>query len=121
MSKVKNPQEKKRLSLALDRRNAYGENHKSSRKNIPKAKARGHRAERRVVAGILSHPVSHDSDFLLEEQAETMEHAVHCAAKRQYLRGFVKWPDRPLAEDVARKLERRKRLGSAERRRAGDE
>ena len=38
MNTVKNPEEKKRLSLARDRRNRYGENSKSSRKNIQRRK-----------------------------------------------------------------------------------
>jgi hypothetical protein len=34
MSTIKNPEEKKRLSLERDRRNQYGENDKASRKAI---------------------------------------------------------------------------------------
>lgn len=47
MKKRRSPQEKKALSYAKDRRNTYGENQKSSRKNIPLSKAKGHRALRR--------------------------------------------------------------------------
>lgn len=35
LMKRRSPQEKKRLSYAKDRRNDYGENDKSSRKNVP--------------------------------------------------------------------------------------
>ena len=42
------PQEKKANSYAKDRRNDYGENDKSSRKNIPLSKARAQRAVRRT-------------------------------------------------------------------------
>ncbi|MGY6652040.1 hypothetical protein ACXIZN_07685 [Amycolatopsis sp. TRM77291] len=42
----KSLQEKKRLSYARDRRNRYGENDKSSRKNIPRHKRRVNRANR---------------------------------------------------------------------------
>jgi hypothetical protein len=35
MSRLKSPQQKKLASLALDRRNVYGENDKASRKLIP--------------------------------------------------------------------------------------
>ncbi|MEV6906791.1 tyrosine-type recombinase/integrase [Amycolatopsis sp. NPDC051071] len=42
----KSPQEKKRLSYAKDRRNRYGENDKSSRKNIPRHKRRVNRLNR---------------------------------------------------------------------------
>jgi hypothetical protein len=53
MSTVKNPEEKKRLSLARDRRNRYGENSKSSRKNIQRGKQRRHRDEHRGVGETL--------------------------------------------------------------------
>lgn len=45
----KSPQEKKRLSLKKDRRNTYGENDKASRKNIPRSKAKSHRAVRHTA------------------------------------------------------------------------
>lgn len=38
-TKARSPQDKKRLSYERDRRNTYGENSKSSRKNIPRSKA----------------------------------------------------------------------------------
>jgi hypothetical protein len=38
VARKKSPQQKKAESLKKDRRNAYGENSKSSRKNIPRAK-----------------------------------------------------------------------------------
>ncbi|MEL6682968.1 MAG: hypothetical protein AAFQ09_10020 [Pseudomonadota bacterium] len=41
------PQEKKALSYAKDRKNNYGENNKSSRKNIPLSKAKAIRSMRR--------------------------------------------------------------------------
>ncbi|MFD9407178.1 hypothetical protein ACFWBN_09205 [Streptomyces sp. NPDC059989] len=34
----RSPQEKKRLSYLKDRRNVYGENQKSSRRNIPRSR-----------------------------------------------------------------------------------
>jgi hypothetical protein len=43
------PQEKKRFSLARDRRNTYGENDKASRKNIPRSKQQGLMQLRRAV------------------------------------------------------------------------
>jgi hypothetical protein len=42
-------QKKKAQSLKKDRRNVYGENNKSSRKNIPRAKGRDRRVASRVV------------------------------------------------------------------------
>lgn len=53
MSKLKSPQDKKKASLQHDCRNSYGENDKSSRKNIPRNKQRSHQAERQVVNGAL--------------------------------------------------------------------
>ncbi|MGC2617441.1 MAG: hypothetical protein WA414_00280 [Acidobacteriaceae bacterium] len=50
MSRLKSPQEKKTASLDLDRRNAYGENAKASRKGIPRSKKRSHSAERQAAA-----------------------------------------------------------------------
>jgi hypothetical protein len=48
------PQQKKQLSYAKDRRNTYGENSKSSRKNIPLSKALDIRAERRAQESTLA-------------------------------------------------------------------
>lgn len=42
----KAPPEKKRLSYLKDRRDDYGENNKSSRKNLPRSKAFARRANR---------------------------------------------------------------------------
>jgi hypothetical protein len=42
----KTPQEKKRLSYLKDRRDEYGENDKSSRKNLPRSKAFARRSNR---------------------------------------------------------------------------
>src|SRR3954451_2036583 len=50
----KTPKEKKRLSLAKDRRNIYGENSKSSRKNIARGRASGNRKYRRKLKQGLS-------------------------------------------------------------------
>jgi hypothetical protein len=46
VTKRRSPQEKKRLSYSKDRRNGYGENDKSSRKNIARNKRNRHRSER---------------------------------------------------------------------------
>lgn len=51
--RARSPQEKKALSYLRDRRNVYCENDKASRKNIPRAKARSHRAVRRTDAAAL--------------------------------------------------------------------
>ncbi|MBS2961550.1 hypothetical protein KGA66_00730 [Actinocrinis puniceicyclus] len=46
MKKRRSPQEKKRLSYSKDRRNTYGENDKSSRRNIARNKRNQHRSDR---------------------------------------------------------------------------
>jgi hypothetical protein len=53
MSTVKNPEEKKILSLKLDRRNTYGENAKASRKSIPRAKQRTSKQTRHAAVEVL--------------------------------------------------------------------
>jgi hypothetical protein len=52
--KPRSPQEKKALSYANDRRNAYRENDKASRKLIPLRKAQESRQDRRKVGQELS-------------------------------------------------------------------
>ena len=54
MSRIKSPQDKKNASLERDRRNTYGENAKSSRKNIPQSKQLSHQAERRATKALWS-------------------------------------------------------------------
>lgn len=93
MSKVTDPGEKKRLSLELDRRNTYGENAKASRKSIPAAKARGHRAERRAVAEVLAH--GHASGP--EDAVLAVEASAKSRAKAKKLGSFRKDPDQPLS------------------------
>ena len=97
------PQEKKRLSYAKDRRNDYGENDKSSRKNIPRNRKMAHRANRhragqdlRLAAGQVD-----------EELAARAEHTM--LSRRQKV--FRKWRDAPLGEIVEYQLRRRVRLG----------
>jgi len=79
MSTVRNPEEKKRLSLARDRRNGYGENRKSSRKNIQRGKQLRHRHmdERRSVGealGRLKGSVQEEEATEAELQAKTKDH-----------------------------------------------
>jgi hypothetical protein len=100
MSKLKTPQGKKVASYDHDRRNAYGENAKSSRKNIPRAKVRVRRAERRVVRQALDAAIA-------PEKAE----AAVSDTRLQRREGFKKTPDIPLREMVTYKLEKRDRRG----------
>jgi hypothetical protein len=96
------PQEKKRLSLTRDRRNTYGENDKSSRKNVPRSKALAHREVRRKAA-----EVSRSRLLLDESDAETIESTL--VTPRVQKPPFRKWPDTPLGEVLERKLKRRSR------------
>ena len=107
------PQEKKRLSLKKDRRNTYGENDKSSRKNIPLSKALSHRKVRHKAKDDLHKLATAD-----EAKAETVESTL--ATARLQKGWWRKWPDTPLGEVVMRKLTRRKSsVGAKAKRRAG--
>ena len=104
VSKAKSPQEKKRLSYENDRRNTYGENHKSSRKNIPRSKQLSHQDERRAVRQALI--AAHGS--VAEEVADETQSQALRRGRIKKLRAFRKSPDRPLGEVVARRLRWRK-------------
>ncbi len=108
----KSPQEKKRLSLKKDRRNTYGENDKASRKNIPRSKAKSHRAVRHTAKDDL-----HKLIAAGEEAADVIQSTL--ASPRLQKGQWRKEPDTPLGEVVARKLARRKAdAGAKQRRRA---
>ena len=106
----KSPQDKKRLSLKKDRRNTYGENAKSSRRNIARNKAFSHqkvRAKaRRDVKAI-------DPDREIE--ADTLQSTL-TTAKAQKGR-WQKSPDTPLGQVVPNKLPRRQETVGAKKRR----
>ena len=99
MSTVKDPREKKRLSLKLDNRNAYGENDKASRKNIPRGKQRQHQNERRSAAQVLrpaKQNISEDDRVFAELSAK-----VKAVVSKH--KGFKKQPDEPLEVIIANK------------------
>lgn len=89
------PQQKKRLSYAKDRRNTYGENNKSSRKNIPLSKALDIRSERRAQDSALAKAVAATN----VHQLDAVENSVRSTKPRQWR----KWPDKPLGEVLIRK------------------
>jgi len=96
----KTPQEKKALSYAKDRRNDYGENNKSSRKNIPLRKAKQNRGFRKSVNQVLQEArILNDSENLeiLENKALSIKKG-----------NWKKSPDASLAEYLQRKLEWKK-------------
>lgn len=94
----KSPQEKKALSYAKDHRNSYGENDKSSRKNISRNKRNNVRADRRREHLVLAQSQPDDVDSELKRRR----------TRQAYWR---KLSDSPLAEIVARALRRRARVG----------
>ncbi|WP_146991358.1 hypothetical protein [Bradyrhizobium macuxiense] len=103
MSKTKNPQEKKRLSYQHDRRNTYGENQKSSRKNIPRSKQLSHQDERRSVRQSL---IAARGNVVDEIADEAHSDALH-KGRMKKLKAFRKSPDSPLGEVVKRRLGKR--------------
>jgi hypothetical protein len=108
----KTPQEKKGLSLKKDRRNTYGENAKSSRKNIPKSKALSHRKVRKSAGQQLTL-----LDPARELEADTIGSTL--AAPRLQKGRWQKSPDTPLGKVVTGKSNRRaETTGARIRRRA---
>lgn len=99
----KTPQEKKRLSYARDRRNTYGENDKSSRKNIRRRKRHPNRSNRRNARQSLSAAVGAVDATPLEQ--------VEAALKHRRPKRWRKSADSPLARAVSRKLKRRVQTG----------
>jgi hypothetical protein len=103
MSKVKSPTEKKRLSLARDRRNNFGESPHAARKGIPKRKAIAHQQERHAANQALGKVFGSSS----VESLELIESEVKSRAESKRLAGFRKIPDQPLADTIKRKQARR--------------
>jgi hypothetical protein len=99
VGKIKSPEQKKRLSLERDRRNTYGENSKSIRKNIAKGKQRQRMDERRAVAQVLGQPKGQVDD----DKAANAESEARVAIADSRNRGFKKVPDQPLGAVLARK------------------
>jgi hypothetical protein len=89
------PQDEKRLSYAKDCRNTYGQNDKASRRAIPRAKALGHRANRRVARAALSGPDAEAALGLLRSRST-----------------WRKAPDTPLGQVIRRTLEARESRAS---------
>ena len=99
MSTVKNPEEKKQLSLSRDRRNRYGENSKSSRKSIRRGKQRRHMDERRTVGKVLGRL----KGCVPEDEATDAELQAKISVTGSKRRGFKKKPDTPLGIVLAAK------------------
>lgn len=93
MRRPQTPQEKD-LSLARDRRNNYGENDKASRKNIPRAKARVNRANRRADSVAFGD--------VLGSPDEALDTAVADGVEGRRRKVWRKRPDEPLGHKLAR-------------------
>jgi hypothetical protein len=100
MSTVKNPEDKKHLSLARDRRNRFGENSKSSRKNIQRGKQRRHMDERRSAGEALGRL----KGSVQEDEATESELRAKTRITDSQRRGFRKRPDTPLGVVLAKKV-----------------
>ncbi len=92
MSTVKHPDEKKLLSLKHDRRNVYGENDKSSRKNIPLSKRRSNKSARASVAQVLFRQSGPTNDIDLDGTQDVVA-AKEILSRRKR---FKNRPDAPL-------------------------
>ena len=84
------PQQKKHLSYAKDRRNTYGENSKSSRKNIPLSKALDIRSERHAQDSALAKAVAATNI----DQLDAAENTMRATKQRQWRKS----PDEPLGQ-----------------------
>ena len=96
------PQQKKRYSYQKDCRNDYGENAKSSRKNIPRSKRHGHKNERCVATTLLSTLKTADDERQLAETLDKFKDKV----KAKCLKRFKKCPDLPLGKLIKRRVKR---------------
>jgi hypothetical protein len=99
VSTIKTPAEKKQLSLKRDRRNRYGENSKSSRKNIRRGKQRRHMDERRSVGEALNRL----KGYVQEDEATEAELKAKTRIALSKSEGFKKSPDIPLGLVLDRK------------------
>jgi len=96
MSKVKNPQDKKKLSYSKDCRNAYGESDKGSRKSIRKNKKLNSKSERSANKELKQLSVNAIDDNLSQEVESSLRDKA--AIKRR--KGFKKYPDQPLETHI---------------------
>lgn len=100
----KSPQEKKALSYAHDRRNAYGNNDKAARKAIPARKATENRHSRRKAAQALG-----DLEALDEAGLDLVESSLKHDVER--VGGWTKGADVPLSEFLDVQAKRRSARG----------
>jgi hypothetical protein len=106
--KAKSPQEKKKMSLAKDRRNIYGECPTSSRKNIKRGKQRSHMEQRRAVTEELR-AIKGPANEVDADRAD-----IRALDRLKVLArySFKKKPDAPLAVALERKAKRRSKIAT---------
>ncbi|MFD0579537.1 hypothetical protein [Dactylosporangium darangshiense] len=95
------------MSYAKDRRNAYGENDKSSRKNIRRNRRTPNRADRHREHQVLASATG----IRIDEAAEQAEAKLLAKKSMWMTKRWRKFRDAPLAEVVEYRLRRRVRLG----------
>ncbi|GAA4153496.1 hypothetical protein [Actinomadura keratinilytica] len=98
----RDPRDKKRISYANNRRNAYAENDKSSRNAVRLNKRFPHRADRHRVQWILRDAVGAPADGAADEVEERLG--------RRRPKSWRKHPDLPLGDWAEIRLERRLEL-----------
>src|SRR5262245_34517851 len=96
MSKIRSPQEKKRLSLLHDRRNVYGQSPHAARRLIPRHKAARSQAERRVATQTLAQVLG-QSD---KDSVDAIDGKVQSRSRLKRLAGFKKIPDASLGKVI---------------------
>ena len=101
----RSPQEKKALSYAKDRRNAYGGNDKSSRKRIPRRKREVNMANRHAARLQLDNAIGPVD----AERAERAEVRLRSTRGRTWR----KFPDEPLGQVLEWKRKRAERRQTA--------
>ena len=107
MARRRTPQQKKELSYRKDRRDAYGENDKGSRKSVRRNKRTPVRSDRRREHQVLAEARG-PSD---EGGAETAESRLSVKRPRRRSQRWRKLPGRPLGHFVENRLLRRIQLG----------
>jgi hypothetical protein len=101
MSRLKTPQQKKLASLALDRRNVYGENAKASRKLIP----RGKQLSQKALRSAAKQPLLNTASLADEDGANDVEFEVRSAVIEAERKSFKKKPDAPLRAVLKKRSE----------------
>jgi hypothetical protein len=115
MSTVKNPRQKKKLSLKRDHRSTDHENAKAHRRKIARGKQLSHMDERRTVAQVLHQLKGH----VEEDDASNVELEAKVAIAASHNHAFRKAPDVPLEQALAEKKSKKPSPKKAQSRLSG--